>query len=91
MSIQSGAMATYMKYPSGSINHKVPKSIPAWQAAFIEPLSCAIHAVELGNIQFHHTVVVAGCGSLGLGMIAAAKQKNPAKLVALDLLDWKVR
>ena len=79
-----------MKYPSGSINHKVPKSIPAWQAAFIEPLSCAIHAVELGNIQFNHVVVVSGCGPLGLGMVAAAKQKNPAKLVALDLFDWKV-
>jgi threonine dehydrogenase-like Zn-dependent dehydrogenase len=79
-----------MKYPSGSINHKVPKSIPAWQAAFIEPLSCAIHAVELGNIQFNHIVVVSGCGPLGLGMVAAAKQKNPMKLIALDLFDWKL-
>jgi threonine dehydrogenase-like Zn-dependent dehydrogenase len=85
-----GAMASYMKYPSGSINHKVPKSIPAWQAAFIEPLSCAIHAVELGNIQFNHIVVVSGCGPLGLGMVAAAKQKNPMKLIALDLFDWKL-
>ena len=28
---------------------QVPKSIPAWQAAYIEPLACAIHAVELGK------------------------------------------
>lgn len=111
--LYAGAMATYMKYPKGSIIHKVcfrqlrtitilfdffpciciiqvPKTIPAWQAAFIEPLSCSIHAVSLGDIQFDDIVVVSGCGPLGLGMVAAAKMKNPRKLIALDLLEWKV-
>ena len=69
---------------------QVPKSIPAWQAAFIEPLACSIHAVELGSVGFRDTVVVAGCGPLGLGMVAAARLKNPANLIALDLYDWKV-
>ena len=69
---------------------QVPKTIPAWQAAFIEPLACSVHAVELGNIGFGDTVVVAGCGPLGLGMVAAARLKNPASLIALDLYDWKV-
>ena len=68
----------------------MPQSIPAWQAAFIEPLACSIHAVELGSIQFRDTVVVAGCGPLGLGMVAAARLKNPSTLIALDLYDWKV-
>eukprot|EP00058_Branchiostoma_floridae_P027142 XP_002612633.1 hypothetical protein BRAFLDRAFT_78739 [Branchiostoma floridae] len=85
-----GAMAGYMKYISDSIIHKVPKSVPPYQAAFIEPLACSIHAVERGNIQFRDVVVVSGCGPLGLGMVAAAKQKNPAKLIALDLFDWKL-
>jgi threonine dehydrogenase-like Zn-dependent dehydrogenase len=85
-----GAMATYMKYPKGAINHKVPKSIPAWQAAFIEPLACSVHAVELGSVGFRDTVVVAGCGPLGLGMVAAARLKSPATLIALDLFDWKL-
>ncbi|XP_035686619.1 erythritol/L-threitol dehydrogenase-like [Branchiostoma floridae] len=85
-----GAMAGYMKYISDSIIHKVPKSVPPYQAAFIEPLACSIHAVERGNIQFRDVVVVSGCGPLGLGMVAAAKQKNPAKLIALDMFDWKL-
>ena len=70
--------------------YQVPKSIPPWKAAFIEPLACSIHAVELGNIQFNDAVVVAGCGPLGLGMVAAARLKNPKLLIALDLFDWKV-
>ena len=69
---------------------QVPRSIPAWQAAFIEPLACSVHAVELGAVQFRDTVVVAGCGPLGLGMVAAARLKNPTTLIALDLYDWKV-
>jgi erythritol/L-threitol dehydrogenase len=54
---------------------------------FIEPLSCSIHAVERGDIQFQDVVVIAGCGPLGLGMIAAAKLKGPALLIAIDPND----
>ena len=62
-----------------------------FHACFVEPLACSLHAVELGNISFNDVVVVSGCGPLGLGMIAGARQKNPKKLVALDMVDWKVR
>jgi threonine dehydrogenase-like Zn-dependent dehydrogenase len=79
-----------MIYPCKAINHKIPKSIPPWKAAFIEPLACSVHAVELGNIQFKDVVVISGCGPLGLGMVAAAKLKNPKLLIALDLYKWKL-
>ena len=69
---------------------KVPKSIPPWKAAFIEPLACSVHAVQLGDIKFNDVVVISGCGPLGLGMVAAAKLKNPKMLIALDLYKWKV-
>lgn len=52
---------------------------------FIEPLACSIHAVQRGNIGFADVVVIAGCGPLGVGMVAAARMKNPALLIALDL------
>ena len=42
-------------------------------------------------LQFSDVVVISGCGPLGIGAVAAAVQKNPAKVVALDVLDWKVR
>lgn len=82
-----GAWAEYMIFPEKALNYKVPKSIPVHHAVFIEPLACSLHAVERGNIQFGDTVVVAGCGPIGLGIIAGAKMKSPAKLVALDLND----
>ncbi|XP_064394704.1 erythritol/L-threitol dehydrogenase-like [Halichondria panicea] len=85
-----GAMATFMKYPKGAIVHKVSMSIPPVHAAFIEPLACSVHAVNLGEIQRGDVVVVSGCGPLGLGMVAAAKLKSPKTLIALDLYDWKL-
>jgi threonine dehydrogenase-like Zn-dependent dehydrogenase len=85
-----GGMAEYMKFPVGALNYKVPKSIPVEHAAYIEPLGCAIHAVERGKIQLDDVVVIAGAGPLGLGMFAAAKMKNPRLLIAIDLNDHRL-
>ncbi len=85
-----GAMASYMVFPAGALVHKVSATLPAAHAAFAEPLSCALHAVERAGITFDDVVVVAGCGPIGLGMVAGARAKNPAHVVALDLSDDKL-
>lgn len=82
-----GAMAEYMLFPAGALNYKVPRTIPAEHAAFIEPLACSIHAVQRGTIEFQDVVVIAGAGPLGLGMVAAARMKSPKLLISLDLND----
>jgi threonine dehydrogenase-like Zn-dependent dehydrogenase len=85
-----GAMAEYMVFPADALVHKVGKTLPAAHAAFVEPLSCALHAVERAGIGFDDVVVVAGCGPIGLGMVAGAAAKSPAHVVALDLSDAKL-
>jgi threonine dehydrogenase-like Zn-dependent dehydrogenase len=85
-----GSWAKFMRYPALARNHKVPTSIPPAQAALIEPLACAIHAVERGTIQLGDVVVIAGMGPIGLCMVAAAKQRGPGTLVALDLKSHRL-
>ena len=85
-----GGMASYMVYPAEALVHKISKDLPAAHAAFVEPLSCALHAVERADIHFEDVVVVAGCGPIGLGMIAGAKAKFPATVVALDVAPAKL-
>jgi len=80
-----GGFAGYMLFPAGALNYKVPAHVPIEHAALIEPLACSMHAVDRGRIEFADTVVIAGCGPLGLGMIAYASRKSPAQLVAIDL------
>jgi threonine dehydrogenase-like Zn-dependent dehydrogenase len=79
-----GGMADYMLFPAGALNYRVPPEIPLEQAALIEPLACSMHAVNRGQIALGDTVVIAGMGPLGLGMLACARLKNPGRLVVLD-------
>ena len=80
-----GGMASYMVYPVEALVYKISKDLPPAHAAFTEPLSCALHAVERASIKFEDVVVVAGCGPIGLGMIAGAAAKYPAEVIALDM------
>ena len=80
-----GSWAEYMRFPAKALNYKVPKEIPVEQAALIEPMACAIHAVQRGDIQLGDVVAIAGMGPIGLGMLQTAKLKGPSCLIALDL------
>jgi threonine dehydrogenase-like Zn-dependent dehydrogenase len=85
-----GAMAEYVLVPTRALVHRVSNDLPPQVAAFAEPLSCSLHAVERAGIQFGDVVVVAGAGPIGLGVIAGARQKNPMSVVALDMSDDKL-
>ncbi len=80
-----GAWAEYIKFPAGAINHRVPDGVPPERAVLIEPLACAIHAVERADIQLGDVVVIAGMGPIGLCMLQIARLKSPGMLIALDL------
>ena len=79
-----GAMAEYMALPPLARVHRISAELPAAHAAFAEPLSCSLHAVERGDISFDDVVVVAGVGPIGLGMVVGAKLRHPRTLVAVD-------
>ena len=80
-----GSWAEYIKFPANAINHKVPSAVKPEHAALVEPLACAIHAVERGEIQLGDTVVIAGMGPIGLCMLQIARLRSPTMLIALDL------
>lgn len=83
--VADGAFAEYVRLPSVARNFKLPPGFNFKIAPFVEPLACAIHAVERGDIQLEDVVVIAGMGSLGLGMLQVARLKNPRALVAMDV------
>ena len=85
-----GAMATYMKFPANAINHRIPDNVPIEHAVYIEPLACAIHAVQRGDIELDDVVVIAGAGPIGMGMIAAAKLRGPRTLIVTDVNDSRL-
>ncbi|WP_088052440.1 MDR/zinc-dependent alcohol dehydrogenase-like family protein [Virgibacillus dakarensis] len=83
----NGGMAEYMKFTKEAINYRVPDDLPLEKAILIEPYACSFHAVQRAQIQLGDIVVLAGAGTLGLGMIGAIKKSGPGKLIVLDLFD----
>jgi len=80
-----GAWAEFLRIPCGAIVHRVPRHLPAEEAALIEPLSCSIHGVQLADIGLDDAVVIAGLGAIGMGMLQVARLKRPRLLIGLDL------
>ena len=88
--VADGGMSEYMKLPANALVHRIPASIAVDDAAVIEPLSCAIHTVNRGDIQLDDIVVIAGAGTLGLLMVQVAHLKTPKKLVVIDPVDERL-
>ena len=83
--VADGGMSEYMLIPPTARIHVIPKSMRLEDAAIIEPLSCAIHTVQRGDVQLDDVVVIAGAGPIGLMMVQVAKLKTPRKLIVIDL------
>lgn len=86
----NGGMAEYMRYPEASLKYKIPDDMPLEQALLIEPYACAKHAVDRANPGNEDVVVLAGAGTLGLGMVGALRKRNPAMLIVLDMNDKRL-
>jgi len=54
------------------------------EATIAEPLSCVLHSVESGDIQFGDTVVVIGCGIMGLLHVILSVHRG-ASVIASDV------
>ncbi|GAB4546221.1 MAG: alcohol dehydrogenase catalytic domain-containing protein [Anaerolineae bacterium] len=82
-----GSWAEYMRIPAGAIVHKVPDELLPEEGALIEPLACAVHAVNLARIELADSVVVSGLGAIGMGILQVARLKTPSLLAGLDVDD----
>lgn len=65
----NGGMAKYAAVPATAI-FPVPSHVSPEVASLAEPLSCVIHAVDMGNIKSGDHVLVIGAGPIGLMVLA---------------------
>ncbi|HBE02507.1 MAG: galactitol-1-phosphate 5-dehydrogenase [Spirochaetes bacterium GWF1_41_5] len=86
---QNGAMAEYLAVPE-HILYKIPAEMSFAQAAMIEALSIAFHAVGRSGLKINDTVTVFGCGIIGLLIIQSARLAGCGKIIAVDLDDYKL-
>jgi len=70
---QHGAFAEFVALPH-RILYRLPDSVSFEQAAMVEPVSVAVHAVERTPISLGDTAVVMGVGMIGLLVVLPARR-----------------
>ena len=84
---RDGAMRDYMVLPWQKI---IPaQGISARDCALIEPMSVGFHAVSRAQVTDSDTVLVFGCGMIGVGAIVRASLRG-ATVIAVDLDNDKL-
>jgi len=79
---QDGAFAELVKIPASNII-KLDPAIPEPYGAILDPLGNAVHTVLAGTIA-GQTVLVTGCGPIGLMSIAVAKACGSSTVFATE-------
>nr|WP_320141466.1 zinc-binding alcohol dehydrogenase family protein [uncultured Cohaesibacter sp.] len=64
------------------------ESLTPKRQVLVEPLSVGFHAVSRGRVEASDTVVVMGCGMIGVGAIMGAAARG-ARVIAVDLSPEK--
>ena len=80
---RDGALAEYVAIPEW-ILVPIPTDLSFTRAAMTEPASIAFHAVLRAHLHPHETVVVVGCGIIGLFVIQFARLAGCGCLFAID-------
>jgi 2-desacetyl-2-hydroxyethyl bacteriochlorophyllide A dehydrogenase len=78
-----GAIAEYVAVPAYNC-HKIPDSMTFQQAAVIEPLSCAVHAIQIAPPRVGESVLVIGGGTMGLLTAQLLAHGGAARLAVVD-------
>jgi len=70
--------------------YRLRSNISWQQAALLEPLGVAHNAIEQVELENASELLVTGCGTIGLFVIAVAKALGCRKVIATDVLSWKL-
>lgn len=83
---QNGAFAEKLSLPA-RILYRLPDSLTFEQAAMIEPVSIAVHAIKRVSIAASDTAVVVGAGMIGLFVVQALRWAGAKQIIAVDLAE----
>ena len=79
---RDGGLAEYMVWPASEAI-RLPDSISSEEAALAEPASVALHALRRARLEPGETVIVLGCGTVGLLALQEAKEAG-GYVIAVD-------
>lgn len=85
---RDGGFAEYVAVPIWNLI-KLPKTVSYVQAAMLEPLSVALHAIKRGAVTEGQEVGIVGTGMIGIGAGLWAKMKGAANVKIIGRSEGK--
>lgn len=83
-----GGMQEYISVPT---NILIPSgNLSLSEIALVEPLAIGAHAIRRANLQKGETIVVVGCGPIGIGLMKLA-QIDGVSVIALDVNEERLQ
>jgi 2-desacetyl-2-hydroxyethyl bacteriochlorophyllide A dehydrogenase len=84
-----GAFAEYVAIPQ-HILYRLPDDVSFEQAAMVEPVAVALHALSLSGMQVGESCLVTGAGMIGLCLIQAAAAAGAVPVFAMDINEHRL-
>ncbi|MBV9501832.1 MAG: galactitol-1-phosphate 5-dehydrogenase [Acidobacteriaceae bacterium] len=86
---RQGAFADYVAVPA-RIVHVLPESLSLEEAAMVEPLAVAVHAVSLAQLAPKGTALLIGAGMIGLLVLQALREAGCSRVIVADIDDTRL-
>lgn len=87
---EDGALCQLVNWPARCC-FKISDAISDADGAMLEPLGVALFATDLGKVQLGDTVVIIGCGPIGLLTLQCARLAGAGRVIALDKLAYRLK
>jgi L-iditol 2-dehydrogenase len=85
-----GSLSEWMLMPARCC-FPIPKSMSHVEAALLEPLGVAIHAVDLAKLRPAQSVAILGAGSIGLLLLQVARLAGADPVFVTDKFPWRLK
>lgn len=85
-----GAFAEYIASPEDKVI-KLPEELSFEEAALIEPLAVATHAVKRSGQRLGERVIILGAGTIGILVMQVARSAGAKEVIITDLLDYRLK
>ena len=86
---RNGAFAEYVTVPARVV-HPLPANLPFPEAAMVEPLSVAVHAVSLAQVPQNATALVVGAGMIGMLVLQVLRDAGCQTIFVVDIDDSRL-
>jgi len=84
-----GGFAEYVSAPADKV-YPLPAAVSSREAALVEPLAVAVHAVDLGQVVAEDAVAVLGAGPVGLLLAQVAREAGVERLWLLEKNPYRL-